>query len=179
MWKGCFVRFEWCEELEGKLAVVADEIGKLKEKVGEGCNPTLITPSSSVNYPFHTELGNFRFAYYDPLYDIKVEHYVRGKEVQVWNAALKIWEDEREPSWVLTREYYRVKEEQSDRATYKDIAQWLAQGKGQYTKNGIVALCEWDYNISNDDKQVPGNVRVRKWGESEWVIPTKEVLNGE
>lgn len=65
-------------------------------------------------------------------------------------------------------------------ATYRELAEWLAEGRGQYRREGKEPYhSTLSYGSDLDDKPVDSDIRVRRWGEEEWRIPTKEVLNGQ
>ena len=75
-----FVHFTWDESLKDKRCFVADDISKLKSEFKDGCRETVIDCSDE-DFPFETEGNYFRFAYYDPRYDVKVA-YEEGKQIQ-------------------------------------------------------------------------------------------------
>lgn len=79
-----FVHFMWDDELDGKKCFVADDISTLKSDVSrEACSKRFGTVKKGVlEYPFQMKSGNWRFAYYDPNYEVK-KAFNEGKKVQV------------------------------------------------------------------------------------------------
>ena len=66
------------------------------------------------------------------------------------------------------------------RATNRELAKWLVQGKGQYHVSGDERLwTEHHYNIEYDDEECSNLILVRKWGDKEWHEPTREYLGLE
>ena len=73
---------------------------------------------------------------------------------------------------------YRTKPEepQSRRMTYRELAEWLSKGNGQYKVHesssyyNSLACCS-----SEDCKEVPVDYKLRRWGSDEWIEPTVDV----
>ena len=68
----------------------------------------------------------------------------------------------------------------SEFATNRELAKWLAQGNGQYRVNGGIRIwTDHFYDIGHDDDVCSKNIDVRKWGDKEWHEPTREYLGLE
>ena len=77
-----FVRFMWDDELEGKEVFVADNINSLIERVEKGASIYKVRWSRDNGMPFEgDDLVRYRFAYYDPNYEVK-KAFNEGKKVQ-------------------------------------------------------------------------------------------------
>lgn len=59
--------------------------------------------------------------------------------------------------------------------THKELAQWLASGRGQVLTKEQVKMA-MEYVIDMENEPVPEDVKVRAWDDDEWNIPTKEYL---
>lgn len=69
-------------------------------------------------------------------------------------------------------------------ATFRQIARWLAEGKGEVTDcsngNGAYAKSSLYYFSKYDGKSSEGSaIRVRKWDDTEWREPTLEYMGLE
>lgn len=65
----------------------------------------------------------------------------------------------------------------SDNATYRELAKWLAQGNGEWSRDGGKSIfIDMTYVDSDGDTSVLNDVRVRAFGENEWVLPMKKYL---
>ena len=62
------------------------------------------------------------------------------------------------------------------RATYRELAKWLAQGNGEMagSPDGRVIFTRYDYVCDMADK--PVDVVVRKWSDTEWHEPDVEYM---
>lgn len=66
------------------------------------------------------------------------------------------------------------------RATNRELAKWLAQGKGEAKSSPagrIVASIAYEGGV--EDKRVCNSISVRKWDDTEWHEPTAEYLDLE
>lgn len=177
-----FVRFLWEDELEDKdkNLFVADNIPTLITRVEMGISNGFVRKSRNADFPFFTGTNNSRFCYYDPHYDVKRAYYVERKKLQYYDSADEDWEDvQGEPSWRMSPDDYRIKPEKKaeERVTHKEMAEWLAKGKGQYMSTHTpMYLHSFAYRDEQDNERVPEDIRVRAWGDSKWHEPTKEYL---
>lgn len=67
----------------------------------------------------------------------------------------------------------KEKEEKDRHITNKELAMWLAQGKGQVQDMRTGRISTNYYYFEYDDSQVDYmNIAVRKWGDDKWNYPT-------
>jgi hypothetical protein len=69
-------------------------------------------------------------------------------------------------------------------ATYRELARWLAEGKGEMQKGNmsrVFTSLSYASALGNDPIDYPINefTLVRKWDDTEWVFPTREYLGLE
>lgn len=78
-----YVHYVWDCELDGKDGFVNDGINGLKEDVISGCldRRDVINYSNDDDNPFESGEMTWKFAYFDPSYDIK-RAYIRGEKIQ-------------------------------------------------------------------------------------------------
>lgn len=178
-----FVKFMWESELRGEQVFIGDSVDALCTAVEQEWSRYMVEDNNSLAYPFRVASAGgapYRFVYYDPLYDIK-KAYAEGQEIEVRDIETGGWRDpEGELYFVPERKGdYRIKGSVSERATFRELAKWLAQGKGQYRfvdGNSDMVLQSFTYNERDDDKEVVKELRVRKWGDNGWREPTKKYL---
>ncbi|SHH90298.1 hypothetical protein SAMN05720761_13916 [Fibrobacter sp. UWCM] len=69
------------------------------------------------------------------------------------------------------------------RATNRELAKWLAQGKGEWgiSKFGVIEKAEigWFYDTGYEKQTLQSELRVRKWDDTEWHEPTVEYMGLE
>lgn len=166
-----FVYFMWDDVLEGKECFVANNINAIIN--GVNLNEKLyLKPMSK------SEFDKWTFAYYDPLYELKTA-YGKGKHVQIWNNLCNKWLDIDPQTLYLDHAAtgkYRILEEaeQPKRMTYRQLAEWLAKGNGQYVHIGNVNVRRVDFEYQNeiDGLEITDVYRIRRWGSDEWIEPT-------
>lgn len=162
-----YVHFMWDDELEGKEGFFSDSINVLQSYI-EDTDDYLIGSASASNrgdFPFSKSSGGmYRFFYYDPNYFVK-KAYAEGKQIQIKNG--KTWYTTSDPEWLDDAEY-RVRP--TRRMTNRELARWLAQGKGQWNAKGTNAVST-SYSYGIDDKELPDNIMIRGWDEAEWREP--------
>lgn len=109
----------WDDKLSGKEVFVANYISDLMEYVDEdniSCRRDYVLDSNAVDWPFAVhnsleEVGEYKYCYYDPLYDIKRAYYKEGRTIQYWDEEYLLWKDvQHEPNWDLGSIKYRIKE---------------------------------------------------------------------
>lgn len=192
-----YVHFIWTDELEGKMVFFADYIPQLKQRVENNIigHYAKVTKGEA-NLPFRIVDGqaSWQFAYYDPYYELKYAH-EQGHKIQVlakgdgkWP---DLWLDLSNPDWELEPEMYRVKpdgpapkpELAETLITNRVLAQWLAEGYGQYMDvEYTVARTYYCYDYydrceaSTDDAPINKDIRVRLWGDTEWHVPTRKYM---
>lgn len=177
-----FVHFLWEDELEGKKGFFADDINVLKDSVNNGDSKRIgrvrlgRVRFGEINFPFNKDWNNvdYRFFYYDPNYECKCA-YAEGKQIQYELDGE--WYDLDEPNW--DSDYnFRIKPEEpkSRRMTFRELTRWLAKGNGQYlSQNEFAYYCITGYTIEVDDRELPEEYKIRKWGSNEWIEPTYDV----
>lgn len=95
-------------------------------------------------------------------------------------------DDEEYPFWIendyTTRFVYydpdyeeKVKFENVYKITFKDLHYWLAQGKGRYKVQDTIKS-DLNYHVSFEDEPISSSILVCKWGDTEWVRPTREYM---
>lgn len=179
-----FVYFMWDDVLEGKEVFVGDSMAHLHDAIDNNKMRTRVRWTDGEEYPFEdTEHAHapYRFVYYDPHYDLKRAYYVDGRRIQYLNSDGK-WEDiQQEPSWKLNPRDYRPKPDNDTRVTYRTLAKWLAQGKGEYMfiDGDNICVQSLTYNEGMENKEVGFDIVVRKWSDTEWHDPTEEYLADE
>lgn len=63
--------------------------------------------------------------------------------------------------------------------TYRELARWLAQGKGEVKKGHTICLT-WNYFDNQEDVSLKeDDFFVRKWDSEDWHAPTREYLGLE
>jgi len=69
------------------------------------------------------------------------------------------------------------------RATNRELAKWLAQGKGEWgiSKCGVIDKAEigWFYDTGYENQTLQSVLRVRKWDDAEWHEPTVDYMGIE
>lgn len=178
-----YVYFTWDSALEGKTVFFADYISTMKERVENSeikFYEKVTKGNEHLPFKMASSNANWQFAYYDPYYELKCAH-EHGCKLQV--LADNKWIDLSNPCWDLGPEMYRVKPEEKQEkqlVTNRELAQWLAEGYGQYIRiPGDIAMYHYAYSIACDDLPVHEDIRVRMWGDTEWHVPTREYMHLE
>lgn len=184
-----YVRCTWSQELEGKEVCYSDSIDELwREVTSSKDNRTHCDKGRSTDYPFKCGIQNFRFVYYDPNYSLKIAH-EQGQKIEckkkgdIW----KDWDYIPDPEWLDDHEY-RIKPEEEMPVTNKELALWLAQGNGQiyhHDDSGFRTEVKTSHGYHQEKDSFDCNInqnlhcKIRKWGETEWVTPTREYMGLE
>jgi len=61
------------------------------------------------------------------------------------------------------------------RFTYRELAKWCADNKGQVESIDNYVTTYWGYDSGDDEYFVPDGTRIREWGSDEWHEPLMEV----
>ena len=71
----------------------------------------------------------------------------------------------------------KTEESKTRRMTYRQLAEWLANGNGQFTslKDKTFVSSSLDYNNKLDNTELPKSYKIRRWGSDEWIEPTEEI----
>lgn len=184
-----FVYFMWDDELEGKTVFFADYIPHLQRKVENNDieHYTKVTRSDDL-LPFRMNDGRagWQFVYFDPHYELKRAH-EQGKKIEckrkgdAWGDL--DWDYTPSPEWLDDHEY-RIMQEEENPVTHRELARWLAQGRGEwrwYNVDDVTPYAQIDFRYSVDEVFHPVKrlVLVRKWEDSEWHEPTREYMGLE
>ena len=106
--------------------------------------------------------------------------FAEGKKIQVALVGTdNKWIDCNEPLWDDECKF-RIKPEEpkQKRMTYRQLAEWLAKGNGQYCEDITISLSSKSiglYYTCADDVEVPVNARICRWNSYAWIEPTVEV----
>ena len=72
----------------------------------------------------------------------------------------------------------KTKKPKPRRATNRELAKWLAQGKGQILGTKISTIYDYDAGLA-DNGEVPKFFKVRKWEDTEWHEATVDYMEIE
>ena len=67
---------------------------------------------------------------------------------------------------------------ESKLATHRELARWLAEGKGQY-RSIFTTASSFTYANEDENNSVNELLAVRRWDDTEWHKPTREYLGLE
>lgn len=89
-----------------------------------------------------------------------------------------------EIQWMLAYLVEEPKEEEL--VTNRELAEWLAKGNGQASSSSTnissvirFDIIGWNYAHAQDEKAVPSDTLVRRFGERNWYPPTRKFIFGE
>lgn len=181
-----FVHFMWDDCLDEKTVFYADSIADLENVVSYNRqqNRGTIYKSGNGTFPFEVwPFGTgdmFRFCYYDPHYNFKLA-YEQGKVIQ-YRDGYGNWTDMDSCECVDGMEY-RIKPDEQNTVTKRELARWLAQGNGECCPimdvgSGCVGECttHYHYEDKHRDNPLAEYIHIRKWGDTEWHNPTREYM---
>lgn len=95
-----------------------------------------------------------------------------GKQIQLYSHMDDIWLDCEKPNWMDDSEY-RIKPE---RMVYRQLAEWLSKGNGQYKHcEDVRTYVGYGYCSMEDNKELPDDYKIRRWGSDEWIEPTEQI----
>lgn len=184
-----YVRCTWSPELEGKEVCYSDSIDEIwQEVVNSKDRRTRCEKGRSVKYPFRCGTENWRFVYYDPNYSAKIAQ-EQGKKIECKRKgdAWEDWDYTPAPQWLDDHEY-RIMQEEENPVTNKELALWLVRGNGQiyhHDDSGFRTEVKTFYIYHQDEDNCDCTVnkylqcKIRKWGQTEWVTPTREYMGLE
>ena len=179
-----YVHFIWSDELEGKKVFYADDIPTLIIDIANDNDRGVAEESGVRDEPFEVNGHKWRFVYYDPHYELKRAH-EQGKKIECKRKgdAWEDWDYTPAPEWLDDHEY-RIMQEGDNHVSHRELARWLAQGRGEWRwyKVGNVtpyAQVAFNYSVEESSFSVEGLVLVRKWEDSEWHEPTREYMGLE
>lgn len=172
-----YIHCVWNEELKGKKVFFADYMGDLKSRV-ENNNQLYfgnVINTYDENLPFKMEgSGYFSSCYWDPYYRLKIAR-EQGKTVQTFLESEQEWVEYLGECFPGDPNLYRIKEEKP--VTERELAEWLSKGNGEFKIDDVHRCCYgyW-YNEDEENEPVSSKILVRKWGDVEWISPTREYL---
>lgn len=71
---------------------------------------------------------------------------------------------------------YPYEEPPKKRMTNRQIAEWLARGNGEYSRDACTrAHAEYSYYKSERNNEVDSDMKIRPWGSEEWIEPTVDI----
>ena len=71
---------------------------------------------------------------------------------------------------------YPYEEPPKKRMTSRQLAEWLAKGNGEYSRDSYErAYIEYFYHKSERDNEVDRCITIRPWDSEEWVEPTADI----
>lgn len=118
------------------------------------------------------EIGK-RYVFSDVYSEIyKVPEYKVHSELKEVNDNLCPFKNDCGASYQFIRE---VIEEKPVLMTYRQLAEWLAKGNGQYKYDTALLFSCLSYECVNEHDAVRKNIRIRRWDSDEWVVPTVEI----
>ena len=75
--------------------------------------------------------------------------------------------------WYLLHPY---EEPPKKRMTFRQLAEWLAKGNGQYTTEDYGRTYNaYDYYKEKENNEVDRRIIIRPWDSEEWVEPTVDI----
>ena len=176
-----YVNFMWDDSLENVEGFFGDTIDKLRANVEFNVRTWYGKIKSADNkspYIFcYDDKTSFKFFYYDPNYEIKVAQ-EEGKTIQVLYSS--DWYDIAPGYELIDNETYRVepsKLEKEKPITYRELAMWLSKGNGMFfIEEEHIGCHSLFYTSYLANELIPERFLIRKWGDSEWVKPTREYM---
>ena len=73
-------------------------------------------------------------------------------------------------------QFFRPVLEEEELMSQRQLAEWLARGNGEYSyETSSLTFNYWQYSKGDEDKPVGNYFLIRRWGETEWVKPTKAI----
>ena len=73
---------------------------------------------------------------------------------------------------------YPYEEPQNQRMTYRQLAEWMAKGNGEFTESNdryCLSMFTMSYLDEIRDKPVKQGIFIRTWDSEEWEEPTVDV----
>lgn len=132
-------------------------------------------------HPEKAEVGK-RYWYSDNLKSLKkrveenVSEYV-GKLESIEETENLCFLIENKCVWALL---YPYEEPPKQRMTYRQLAEWLAKGNGEYTDSDsiekyCIPMSTISYSEERRDEPVYQGLSIRTWDSEEWVEPTVDI----
>ena len=71
---------------------------------------------------------------------------------------------------------YPYEEPPKKRMTYRQLAEWIARGNGEYSSDDYDRVyVEYFYFKNEKNNEVDSNLKIRTWDSEEWVEPTADI----
>lgn len=105
-----------------------------------------------------------------------IQAYAEGKQIEFRPKGEYHWLPSTTPTWTDDVKY-RIKPEdpKSRRMTYRELAEWLAKGKGQCALNCSKYITSMEYEPRWNEEELLDGYMLRRWGSNEWIEPTYDV----
>lgn len=164
------------KDIIGKKVFYSDHLDALVRDVESGDSgkaKQLDAMFTESNLPFDVNGAYWGLAYHDPNYEAKVA-YSQGRKIQ-YSKVNGVWVDAPEPRWYEDGKYRIAPEPGTRRYTNRELAEWVADNRGQILKRNRMVSVSYYYLEGYDDAPVPGNVKIRAWSETDWHEPLVEV----
>lgn len=73
-------------------------------------------------------------------------------------------------------QFFRPILEDEPLMTNRQLAEWLARGKGEYTlEKSLGTYSHYDYPRTKEHGSVPDNILIRRWKDTNWMKPTMAI----
>lgn len=188
-----YIHVQWSDELDGKHVFFANDVSELLFVVENNIYASIgvVRYSGDDSKPFKDQqffYPHWKFVYYNPYnsplnnpyYVLRVAH-EQGEAIQAKHRLTGEWVDMngKNIDWDMVEKCgceLRIKPKQES-VTNCELAQWLAEGYGQYMHTQISkAKYHFEYAASEDDTPLHKDIRVRVFGDTEWHEPTREYM---
>ena len=181
----------WDDSLVGKAVICADSLSNLYERLeSDYADVKYVTPSPDNSYPFKCDQGViWRFAYvlgestFEPGGDPVKKAYMEGLPVlRRYRNGDEDWEYMDELSYFDLPGYeYKLESGSSlHRVSNKELAKWLAKGKGMLLDTSInLVSTSCTFKAYDMECEVPAGYKVMPMGSDDWLEPTEDVICGE
>lgn len=182
-----YLHSEFDDSLVGKYGFFANDEASIQDVVNNVNlkNWDQLEKFCNNTYPFwglHIPRGTKLF-YHDPYYYLKEAVVVDGEtlEVNIDNVWTEVTDLEsfftNYPNQLPPKQYRTEKNRRI--VTHRELAKWLADGKGQVRSssgdNKHICVANFGYAIDLDDKPVE-NLLIRSWDDVAWHLPTASYL---
>lgn len=77
---------------------------------------------------------------------------------------------------IIRNQFFRPILEDDELMTNRQLAEWVARGNGEYTHEDMdIASLALVYYKDEEDNSVSSTTLIRRWGDTDWVKPTKAI----
>lgn len=182
-----YLHSEFDDSLVGKYGFFTNDESSIQDAVNNVNlkNWDLLKEFCNNTYPFWGlyNPGGTKLFYHDPYYYLKEAVVVDGETLEVnidnvWTEVTDLESFFTNYPNPLPPKQYRT-EENRRIVTHRELAKWLAAGKGQVRSfsgdNKHICVANFGYAIDLDDKPVE-NLLIRSWDDVAWHLPTASYL---